>query len=220
MAKMIPSIIDPGCTSEAERIVFDKLKDDPGTEAWIVLHSLNIALHKTQVKGEIDFLVIIPAKGVLCLEVKSYVRNDEGLWYYSRDAKPTVRSPFRQASDAMHSIRLRLTESHPEFTRIVFWSAVVFPFIEFAIESPEWHRWQVIDQRTFNSRPVGSSLESVLIEARGFLSQRGLSGFVQKPMTLMRRTVRKLPAYYDPVLSFTRVPAPGEENRGADKEIH
>lgn len=34
---------------------------------------------------EIDFIVIIPAKGILCLEVKacSSLRHEGGLWYYT-----------------------------------------------------------------------------------------------------------------------------------------
>src|SRR5215510_965740 len=120
MAKMIPNVIDPACTSEAERLVFCKLKDDPVTQPWIVLHSLDIASHRSLPHGEIDFLVIIPGKGVLCLEVKSYVRCSEGRWYYSPSAEPEVRSPFKQASEAMHSIRQRLFDKYPELKRIVF----------------------------------------------------------------------------------------------------
>jgi len=37
---------------------------------WTVLHTLGIARRATGPYGEIDFVVIIPGEGVICLEVK------------------------------------------------------------------------------------------------------------------------------------------------------
>lgn len=97
---MIPSVIADGTTSGGEKEVFRRLRDDPGTEGWIVLHSLSIAEHVERVSGEIDFVVIIPRKGVLCLEIKGCSasqlrRDDRGLWFYSRDSKGDACGPFR-----------------------------------------------------------------------------------------------------------------------------
>jgi Nuclease-related domain/Type III restriction enzyme, res subunit len=169
MARMIPSIIDPECASEAERHVFQKLKNDPKADQWVVFHSLDIARHETRIKGESDFVIILPGRGVLCLEVKSYVRCAEGLWYYSPHGKPEVRSPFKQASEAMHSIRGQLIAKHPELETLVFWSAVVLPFVTFTAESIEWNNWQVIDQRSLSSQPLRDSLENVLVNGQRLL---------------------------------------------------
>ncbi len=130
MAIMIPSCVSEGCSSPGEREVFRRLRDDPGTSGWIVLHSLDVANHSSQVAGEIDFVVIIPNKGILCLEVKacSSLRREGGLLYYGAQAKPDPRGPFKQASDAMHSLRQRLIAKNPGLSRVVFWSAVIFPF--------------------------------------------------------------------------------------------
>src|SRR4051794_38662774 len=109
MATMIPFVCDE-LTSRGELEVFRRLQDDPGTKDWIVLHSLGVARHVERVTGEIDFVVIIPAKGVLCLEVKGssaahLLRDDQGRWIYGPGRKPDSRGPFRQAADGMHSVR-------------------------------------------------------------------------------------------------------------------
>jgi hypothetical protein len=144
MARMIPPSISPSCASPGEREIFRRLKNDPETNGWTVLHSLDIADHVRQISGEADFVVIIPAMGVLCIEVKacSSLRRENGQWFYGLDNRPDMRGPFRQASEAMHSIRKRIIEIRPDFSHIVFWSAAIFPYVEFSVESDEWHPWQ------------------------------------------------------------------------------
>lgn len=104
---MFPAEIYTDTPSPGELEVFQRLRDDPATRDWIVLHSLDVAHHLKQVVGEIDFVVIIPSKGVLCLEVKAHrrLRCEQGQWYYGSDPAPVARSPFKQAADGMQSIR-------------------------------------------------------------------------------------------------------------------
>lgn len=174
MARMIPPRIRPDCSSPGEREIFQRLKDDPETDDWIVLHSLDVAEHVTNIAGEIDFVVIVPGKGVLCVEVKacSSLRRLDGLWYYGRNAKPDARGPFKQASAAMHSIRGNLATQRRDLSKIPFWSTVIFPYLEFSIQSKEWHRWQVIDNRGFRAGSIGKLLSDVLDQARRFLQTR------------------------------------------------
>src|SRR5437667_5835081 len=145
MARMIPPHIDPRCSSPGEKEIFIRLRDDPGAADWIVLHSLAVAQHANLISGEIDFVVIIPTKGVLCLEVKACSRltRNCGEWFYGSETRGDPRGPFRQASEAMHSIRRRIAEVRPDLFRIVFWSAVLFPYVPFRDKSGEWHAWQV-----------------------------------------------------------------------------
>lgn len=172
MARMIPSTIHHERASTGEREVFRRLRDDPSTGDWIVLHSLDIADHVRQVSGEADFIVIVPQRGVLCLEIKgcSRLHRADGKWYYGTDPVPDTRGPFRQASEAMHSIRKRLVRAEPSLSRVVFWSAVVFPYVTFNAVSGEWHDWQVIDRQSFTARPLGASLWAVLERARAHIS--------------------------------------------------
>ena len=42
---MIPSVISPEVKSSAERKIFEWFQNAPGTDKWIVLHSLGITTH-------------------------------------------------------------------------------------------------------------------------------------------------------------------------------
>ena len=172
MARMIPAVIDPGTRSPGEREIFHRLRDDPATKTWVVLHSLLLADHPTRVSGEVDFVVIIPGRGVLVLEVKACrtLRVEEGMWHYGRQEEPDPRGPFRQASDAMHSIRSFVHRERPDLDGLVFWSAAVFPYVPLEKRSEEWHRWQVIDGPAYRQAPLAQLLEHVLDSARDHLA--------------------------------------------------
>jgi len=145
MATMFPPNPPADCPSRNEIEVFRILREDPATTGWLVLHSLFLAEHERRAAGEIDFVVIVPGKGVVCLEVKGAAQRRDGLWFYGTDDVGEPRSPFRQASDGMHTLRRRLLGSHPELRGILFTSGVVFPFASFSETSIEWHDWQVIE---------------------------------------------------------------------------
>lgn len=172
MARMIPPVIPATCPSPGEREIFTRLKDEPGSKDWIVLHSLDIAHHLRQVTGEADFVIIAPSLGVLCLEVKAChsLQRKDGLWYYGHDPHGDPRGPFKQASEAMHSLRQQLLQADSALSRVLFWSAVAFPFIEFKAASDEWHSWQVIDSLRFRRQSLASLVAGILRSARSFLS--------------------------------------------------
>ena len=87
MAKLIPPLIYSETPSPGEREIFERLKQDPVTANWTVLHSLDIAHPLKHIAGEIDFLIIVPSKGILGLEVKAHrqIRRTEGLWYFGNN---------------------------------------------------------------------------------------------------------------------------------------
>ena len=111
MARMIPALLESTHWSPGEREIFDLLKNDPLTSAWTVLHSLLLPDHATQISGEVDFVVIVPSLGVLCIEVKGCYSLHVacGSWYYGTSTTPDPRGPFKQASNGMHAVRQRLT---------------------------------------------------------------------------------------------------------------
>ncbi len=174
MARMIPPAPHVGTSSEGEFEIFSELRDGADTHSWIVLHSLDVANHRKQVSGEIDFVVIIPSKGVLCIEVKAChsLRRFNGQWYYGSNPRPDPRGPFKQASEAMHSMRQKLIARYPSLSRVLFWSAVIFPYVSFETQSEEWHSWQVIDSKSFAARPLEKLLERILDKARTFIRER------------------------------------------------
>jgi hypothetical protein len=173
MARMLPAVLDPSTASPGEREVFRRLRDDPGAAGWTVLHSLDVSHHVRAIAGELDFLVLVPGRGALALEIKACqsLRRDEGLWFYGNADHGDPRGPFKQAAEAMHSVRA-LLERRPDLRRVPFWSAVLFPFVRFSERTDEWHSWQLIDSQAFHSRPLSELLVSVLDSARRFLAEQ------------------------------------------------
>ncbi len=175
MARMIPPLLSEECRSPGEREIFRRLREDPVTEGWFVLHSLDVARHMRQVVGEIDFVIVVPQKGVLCLEVKACreLHRVEGLWYYGpvSSVEPDSRGPFRQVAEAMHSMRGRLATRAPALSGVPFLSGVVFPYVEFNMISEEWHNWQIIDARSFKSHSFGELVRDMVERGRDHLAR-------------------------------------------------
>jgi hypothetical protein len=151
MAKMIPPHWHDN-TPRSEQRVFSLLQNDPRTEGWVVLHSLNLKQSGTQPYGEVDFVVLIPGAGVICLEVKGgRVACREGAWT-TTDASgstfPLKRSPFSQAQEGMHEVRKSLEERLarvPEFYKVPFGYAVIFTDVEAPPPDIGTEPWEVID---------------------------------------------------------------------------
>lgn len=171
---MIPPSIPVTCPSPGEKEIFARLKQEKATKEWIVLHSLDIAQHLRQVSGEADFVIIVPWLGVLCLEVKAChsLQRRDGLWFYGHDPKGDPRGPFKQAAEAMHSLRKQVTQRDASLSRVPFWSAVAFPYIEFEATSGEWHQWQVVDSSDFKRKDMASLVNGILYRARMHLSSQ------------------------------------------------
>ena len=149
MPAYCPETAPPG-----ERSLYAALASNENTDDWIVLHSLGIADHVRQVEGEADFVVIVPDRGVFVIEVKSHQSIDrlsDGRWKLGNDV-PTVRGPFQQAGEAMHSIRAFLERKQVDLRSIPMLSAVWFTHFRARTmlpSTPEWHHWQVLDSEDF-----------------------------------------------------------------------
>ena len=177
--RLIPPTLSLEKPNEGERLVFKRLAADSAHADWTVLHSLDIADPAARLAAEIDFLVVVPGKGVLVVEVKGThsLRRKEGLWFYGGDRSPDGRGPFKQAADSMHSLRSHLVRGSRGLERVVFWSVVCFPFVDFPETSEEWFPWQVIDRRALASRDLPELLEGALDRARDRLVKRGAPWF-------------------------------------------
>jgi hypothetical protein len=158
MAQFIPPTFDPQKTPPGERRVFRDLQNCPGTEDWKILHSFDLPDHIRQAEGEIDFLVLIPGLGLICLEVKSHdriARNENGTWELG--TKVETRGPFKQSSEAMHSLRNSKLKNIKRGIPMI--SAVAFTEVIFDQPAVEWEPWQVIDSRNFG----GTNLRDALL---------------------------------------------------------
>lgn len=156
MAKMIPYIFDGNTKSAAEKKIFDLFRNDKKTEKWVVIHSLGLSEHITNVRGEVDFLVLAPGYGIFALEVKGgRVRREGGVWIYTdqndvEHCKPY--GPFSQAMDGMYSIKKFFTEvkKDSKFNKFLFSFGVMFPDVEFENSDPDYKQYQVYDSRFRN----------------------------------------------------------------------
>jgi hypothetical protein len=145
MARLIPSFMDDR-TPPGERDIFNLLAGGP--DDWVALHSLDLAPWNRGLRTEIDFVVIVPDTGIICLEVKSqeHVVFDGHRWY----PETISRSPFKQASDGRYTFYRRLAELEPEFKRVPVVHRCIFPRAPFDL-SPNLsvQPWELMDLRAF-----------------------------------------------------------------------
>lgn len=137
MTRMIPPLIHPGVKSAAERKLFDVIRNAPGTEDWVCLHSLALARHEVKRRGEVDFL-LLTRKGVFFLEVKGgRISRQGGVWIFTNrwgEEDRKYESPYQQASGAMFSLERDLRDHFGRDHRLgnlLFGYGVMFPDIEF-----------------------------------------------------------------------------------------
>jgi hypothetical protein len=151
MAKMIPPQWHDRTPSSEQRI-FNMLQNDPATADWVVFHSLNLKQSGSRPYGEIDFVILIPIAGLICLEVKGgRVACTDGKWTSTDSSGHThslKRSPFKQAHDGMHELRTALEERlkrTPAFYHVPFGYVVVFTDVESPPADIGTEPWEVID---------------------------------------------------------------------------
>lgn len=186
MARMIPSLLSDDTRSDAERDLFVALRDAPGTDDWVVLHSLNLTVRDKKPFGEVDFVLLVPGGGVFAIEVKGGgIECSDGAWTtMDRNGRrwPMKRSPFKQAQEGMWQLRDSLLKSVGVATmdKVVFGSAAIFPDTEFKITSPEWAEWEVLDKRAC-SRCLVTALGKMM---SGHAARLRLDGTAFTPLLL------------------------------------
>jgi len=144
---MIPSFVDES-TPPGESDVFTMLAGGP--DDWVALHSLDLAPWNRGLRTEIDFVVLVPDLGILCVEVKSQrdITFQDDRW-----SPPEIRrSPFKQACDGQHAFYRKLKYIAPRFKHVPVVHCCVFPNASFDV-SPNLsvQPWELIDARRFRS---------------------------------------------------------------------
>ena len=110
MPRMLPNRPDPD-SPDSEKRVFKALRQGLPDD-WICIHSRRFVLpattNRSVKEGEIDFIVLHPRRGYICLEVKGgKVERDENDAWYSTDRhgeRHSIKDPGRQAQNACRSI--------------------------------------------------------------------------------------------------------------------
>lgn len=207
MARMIPAQIDEATVSAAEHRVFELFASDPGTEQWTVLHSLGLARRASGPFGEIDFVVILPAVGIVCLEVKGgRVACSAGEWTTMDRHGNThrmKRSPFKQVREGMFALKRSIAERFGRQSgeaRFPVGSAVVFPDVACPPVSPEFERPDVIDREDLRA-PISRAINRYVRRRLVNFSRAAYAGV---PQVTEARAIRK---YLSP--DFDRVVARG-----------
>ncbi len=147
MARLIPSFMDDR-TPPGERDVFNMLASGP--DDWVALHALDLAPWNRGLRTEIDFLVIVPDTGMLCIEVKSQntISFENDKW----NPPEIKRSPFKQASDGRHTFYRRLREVAPQFRHVPVVHCCIFPNARFDLQpNLSVQPWELLDARTFRA---------------------------------------------------------------------
>ena len=178
MATMIPGIISDEVKSTGERLLFSLLKTERGTEDWIVLHSLNLTRHVKRPHGEIDFVILAPKLGVICLEVKSgqIRRLASGEWEYRNcynEVHVKSRGPFEQAQNGMYSVMEEVARRHGKdstYYRLLYTYGVAIPDREFDYDGPESEPWMIYDLRS-RAKPICQYITRLVDETRRKLSK-------------------------------------------------
>ena len=130
MALLIPAFVDER-TPPGERDLFARLSACP--EDWIALHALDLAPWNRGLRTEIDFLLIVPDLGILCIEVKSHeeIRFDGRRWY----PDSITRSPFKQALDASKTFARRIKDYMPSLKDVPVVHLCTFPKARFDVQT-------------------------------------------------------------------------------------
>lgn len=180
MARMIPLQYDEATTSSAEKRVFHLLENDPDTAQWFVLHSMGLSKRRIGAYGEIDFVVLIPTGGVICLEIKGgRVSCNHGAWQ-TTDRFGVVaklsKSPFMQAREGMfallHAVQRKFGQGS-DASHCVFGYAVVFPDVDSPPQTPEFEVWEAIGRNDLKT-PISKIILKVLSAQRKSSAGPGL----------------------------------------------
>lgn len=216
MARMIPPQYDDSTSSSAEKRLFNLFKNDPDTESWVVLHSLGLSRRSRKPYGEIDFVILVPESGLICLEVKGgKVACSDGIWYTTDRhgiQHQMKRSPFMQAREGMFALREELRKNfgpgHPA-SECISGYAAVFPDVPSPPKTPEFEPWESIDHDSLR-QPISRTIKNLLKNQRRKLGAnkapeftpktvRGICQFLRPDFeaivarsTLIKRTEEKL----------------------------
>jgi hypothetical protein len=151
MAKTIPDFImdnePPG-----EISVFNRLKNCEAN--WVVFHSLDLTPFNSYKRTEIDFVVIVPDLGIVCIEVKSSsnINFDGSKWTSGISNNKMSKNPFKQAKDARFAFHRRLESLSPVLKDVPVVHLCIFPNSNFDFQpNMSVDKSELIDKEKYDS---------------------------------------------------------------------
>lgn len=180
MARLIPAFYDER-TPPGERDVFALLEKAP--DDWVAIHSLDLAPWNRGLRTEVDFVVIIPAVGILCIEVKSHehIEFDGNAW---RPAS-IARSPFKQALDGSRTFARRIAHLMPSVANVPVVHLCIFPRAWFQVTGIlSVQPWELVDRAAMSSAPSpGAFAEMLAGRMRQAIRAETMFAPLQRPLT-------------------------------------
>jgi len=196
MAMMIPSFIDPD-TAPGEVDVYNMLAHGP--DDWIVFHQVDLTstLRGTvKSRKEIDFLIVIPKAGIMCIEVKSH----EGIHFDGKFWHPSTikQDPFKQSLNARYALKRHLDSQGQELACIPLGRCCVFPRSSFSLDSNAGvDRWELFDMRAFRGFKDSSAFCAALEDSLRKSVEKEYSGQLKEPLSLSQ--ISRLKGYLAPI---------------------
>ncbi len=174
--RMIPPVIDINAPS-GEKEIFQLLKET-STKKFkdcLVFHSLNYPPGTDKNKkrsynffGESDFVILVPGKGLINIEVKGgKISREDGIWYTSnRFGKHKIKDPFKQATNSLFKIGEYLKTKNIFIPQDYL---VVFPDCEFDATGIEIPDQNLVSGEVYPKllNKLNNIIETHLIESNG-----------------------------------------------------
>jgi hypothetical protein len=146
--RIVPSFINEEQSPPGEILIYNKLQQ--ATRDWTVIHSLDLAPINRMKRTEIDFLIIIPKVGLVCVEVKSHreIGFDGHTWY----PESVKKSPFQQAMDARYALQRRISSGLAIWKDVPVVHCCIFPNASFSVpRNLSVQPFEVMDRSRFRS---------------------------------------------------------------------
>lgn len=164
MARCIPEAVHESRRLRGEADFLRRLREEL-SDAWIVLHSLNLGAAERAAELEADF-VLLHARGRITLELKGgTIFCEDGRWISRNpNGRFPIKPPFHQAKTNAHEVHEHLKrcfgKDAPE-AGAPYTHAVVFPDCDFTTATIEAPRDRTLDRRAL-SQPLESVIEPLL----------------------------------------------------------
>jgi hypothetical protein len=134
MVQMIPEAFE-GSESYAEELLYKAFASVEGKDDWIVIHSLELSKIKSKAQTEVDFIVIVPKRGIVVVECKGATKvtiNGSKWDLKGLPGKSQWQNPITQADDAKREIRAMLKGLGYPIDQVPMARLVWLPFIDSA----------------------------------------------------------------------------------------
>ena len=218
MAIIIAPTIDNAPDSELQ--VHQLLRSDPATENWAICHHVgtnpNFTPGPRRRPREIDFLILIPDVGALCVEVKrGGFRVSNGQWYRGASDSPG-ESPVDQAREEMYQLKNELTSHFAtewRDTELPIECVVVFTDTNWptGAREPGCPVIGLPDLQQQDAKSLAERLLEIARTARGSIVHK-------EPLAFDRQTVQAVVAYLFPDTTLIPMARP-EPYRSAERRI-